>query len=43
MNSTKAEKSNENTQGEENYNEEDENYYYNRAFKVNTKTGKYKS
>ena len=40
MNSTKPEKINENTQGRDNYNEEDENDYYTSALKVNTKTGK---
>ena len=39
MNSTKAEKINENTKGSGNYNEEDDNYSYNSPFKVNTKTG----
>lgn len=40
MNSTKVENEYENQQGGENYAPEDEDYLYNNAFKVNTKTGK---
>jgi hypothetical protein len=40
MNSTQAEKINENNQGGNNYNEEDDTDYYSSALKINTKTGK---
>jgi hypothetical protein len=40
MNSTPVEKQNEDYQREQNLNDEDESYYYNKALKISTKTGK---